>query len=107
MNKSIRTAATLLVAAQFACVLGFAQSSGEATYKAKCVNCHGPNGLANSGIGKVMKVKPATDPEVQKLSLQTMIEDVRNGVGRMQAYKDSLTAAQIKDSVVYFRTFMK
>ena len=36
-----------------------------------------------------------------------MIDAVRNGMGKMQAYKDKLTDAQIKDSVVYFRTLMK
>jgi mono/diheme cytochrome c family protein len=69
--------------------------------------CHGVAGLANSGAGKAMKVKPISDPAVKKLTEGEMIEAVRNGMGKMQAYKDKLTDAQIKDSVVYFRTFMK
>jgi len=87
--------------------MSFAQSSGEATYKAKCQSCHGPDGMASSGIGKIMKVKPANDPEVRRQTEDAMIEAVRNGEGKMQAYKGSLTDAQIKDSVDYFRRFIK
>jgi len=32
---------------------------------------------------------------------------VRDGAGKMQAYKGDLTDAQIKGAVEYFRTFMK
>ena len=36
-----------------------------------------------------------------------MVEAVHNGMGKMQAYKDKLTDAQIKDVVAYFRTLSK
>jgi hypothetical protein len=36
-----------------------------------------------------------------------MIELTRKGVGKMQAYKDDQTDQQIKDSVAYFRSFIK
>jgi len=87
--------------------VGFAQSGGEASYKAKCQMCHGATGMADSGAGKAMKVKPATDPEVKKLSEAQMIAATKNGMGKMQPFKDKLTDAQIKDSVDYFRTFVK
>lgn len=87
--------------------VGFAQSPGEASYKAKCQMCHGATGMADSGAGKAMKVKPATDPEVKKLSEAQMIAATKNGVGKMQPFKEKLTDAQIKDSVDYFRTFVK
>ena len=54
-----------------------------------------------------MKVKPVTDPDVLKMSEKEMIEATKNGMGKMQAYKDSLTGAEIKDSVDYFRSFIK
>jgi mono/diheme cytochrome c family protein len=103
-NRSHVTLAAIVAVASTAC---FAQSAGEATYKAKCQNCHGPTGLANSGMGKSLKVKPITDPSVNKLSEGAMIDAVKNGMGKMQAYKGSLSDAQIKDSVVYFRSFNK
>jgi mono/diheme cytochrome c family protein len=84
-----------------------AQNAGADIYKAKCQSCHGADGLASSGVGKIMKVKPATDPSVKKMSEAEMIAAVRNGMGKMQPYKNSLTDAQIKDAVDYFRTFVK
>jgi mono/diheme cytochrome c family protein len=107
MSRVLRLASILVVLIFSAHTVCFAQSSGEAIYKAKCLNCHGPSGLANSGIGKLMKVKPVTDPDVLKMPEKEMIAATKNGMGKMQAYKDSLTDAQIKDSVDYFRSFIK
>jgi len=83
----------------------FAQ--GADTYKAKCQMCHGATGMAESPAGKAMKVKPITDPDVKKLTEAEMIKATSNGMGKMQPFKDKLTEAQIKDAVVYFRTFLK
>ena len=107
MSNLTRNSVAAIVVMVLAGTVSFAQSSGEATYKAKCQMCHGEKGLADSGAGKAMKVKPATDPDVKKLSEAQMIDAVRNGSGKMQAYKDKLTDAQIKDAIAYFRTFTK
>ena len=107
MARRIRLHLALATVFLLASAAGFAQSSGEAIYKAKCLNCHGTTGLANSGVGKVMKVKPIDDPEVKKQSEAEMIAAVRNGAGKMQAYKATLSEAEIKASVAYFRTFLK
>ena len=85
----------------------FAQGPGADIYKTKCQMCHGATGLADSGAGKAMKVKPVSDPSVKKMTEEQMIEAVRNGMGKMQPYKDKLTDAQIKDSVGYFRSLTK
>jgi len=85
----------------------FAQSAGADLYKAKCQMCHGAAGLADSGAGKAMHVKPVTDPEVKKMTEAEMIAATKNGAGKMQPYKDKFTDAQIKGAVDYFRTFLK
>jgi mono/diheme cytochrome c family protein len=107
MNSNLRSKALLAASIWLAGPAGLAQSSGATIYKAKCLVCHGTDGLASSGVGKVMKVKPATDPDVRKMSEAEMIAATRNGMGRMQPHKDSLTDAEIKASVAYFRTFVK
>ncbi|HTB98761.1 MAG TPA: cytochrome c [Terracidiphilus sp.] len=107
MTKRNRSAVTLALVLSLAGAVSFAQSGGEATYKAKCQMCHGASGLADSPAGKSMKVKPATDPDVKKLTEAQMMDAVRNGMGKMQPYKDKLTDDQIKDAVTYFRTFVK
>ena len=107
MSNASRSHVILASAILLAGAMSFAQTSGEATYKAKCESCHGPDGMASSGIGKIMKVKPVTDPDVMKMTEPVMVQMVRIGMGKMQPYKGDLTDAQIKDSVDYFRTFMK
>lgn len=107
MSTKIRMGAVLAMAILLAGATGFAQSSGQAVYKAKCQSCHGAQGVPNPGIAKMMGVKPASDPAVKKESAAEMIAITTNGKGKMPGFKGKLTEAQIKDSVDYFRTLMK
>ncbi len=84
-----------------------AQDAGQAIYKSKCQMCHGASGMADSPAGKAMKVKPVSDPEVKKLTEDEMVTATKNGMGKMQPYKDKLTEAEITGAVKYFRTFLK
>jgi mono/diheme cytochrome c family protein len=105
MRKTIRFQVALAAVVLLAGAAGFAQSSGEAIYKAKCQSCHGPTGLADTAVGKALKVKPVTDPAVRKFTEAEMVAATRNGMGKMQPFKDKLTDAQIKDAVACFRSF--
>ena len=87
--------------------MGFAQSSGEAIYKSKCINCHGTTGLSDTAMSRTLKVKPVTDPSVKNMGLAEMIEVTRNGSGKMQPYKGTLSDTQIKAAVECFRSFIK
>ena len=104
MIKSIRSLAVLAVAVCLAGSMGFAQSSGEAVYKAKCQSCHGGTGPPNPGIAKMMGVKAASDPDMKKLSADEEITAVKDGKGKMKPFSGKLTDAQIKEVVTYFRT---
>lgn len=105
MNRKLNLAG-LIVLASLMGIPVLAQSGAD-TYKAKCQMCHGATGMADSGAGKAMKVKPVTDPSVKGMSEAQMLDAVRKGMGKMQPFKDKLTDAQIKDSVAYFRTLVK
>ncbi len=105
VNTKLKLAGLMFVAGTIGMPV-FAQSGAD-IYKSKCQMCHGATGLAESGVGKAMKVKPISDPAVKKMTEEQMIEAVRNGMGKMQPYKDKLTDTQIKESVAYFRTLMK
>jgi len=107
MSKTIRMQSALAAVILLSGVVGFAQTSGEATYKAKCQSCHGAQGVPNPGIAKAMGVKPASDPSVKSLSEAQMITDTTNGKGKMPAFKGKLSDAEIKASVDYFRAFAK
>ena len=103
MTNSLRSLAVLAAAVYLAGSTSFAQSSGAATYKAKCQVCHGATGTPSPGMAKMMGIKPVSDPEIKKLTADQMIAAVKNGKGKMKPIA-GLTDAQIKDVVAYFRT---
>jgi mono/diheme cytochrome c family protein len=105
MKKGIRTQLVLALMVSVAGAVGFAQSTGEAVYKANCQSCHGSAGTPSPGIAKMMGVKPANDPDYKKLSADQMIASVKSGKGKMKPLSPKLTDDQIKDAVTYFRAF--
>jgi mono/diheme cytochrome c family protein len=102
MKQTIRSQVALAVVMLVASAVCFAQSGGEATYKAKCQSCHGSAGTPNPGIAKMMGVKPVSDPDIKKLTVDQMVAAVKNGKGKMKPVA-GLTDAQIKEAVVYYR----
>ena len=104
MTRTIRSMAVLAATVCLAGSMGFAQSAGEAVYKANCQSCHGSTGTPSPGIAKMMGVKAASDPDMKKLSEAEEIASVKNGKGKMKPLSPKLTDAQIKDAVDYFRT---
>jgi mono/diheme cytochrome c family protein len=106
MTKMFRS---LLVLAAVVCIagaVGFAQSSGEAVYKAHCQMCHGPNGVPSPGMVKMMGVPAATDPAVKKMTVEEMIASVKNGKGKMPAFSGKISDEEIRDVVTSFRKFL-
>lgn len=81
--------------------LAAAQSAAD-TYKAKCAMCHGADGSKS-----MMGAKPLNGAEVQAMSDSDLTGAITNGKGKMPAYKDKLSAAQISDLVKYIRTLKK
>jgi len=81
-------------------------AAAEATYKAKCAMCHGPDGKGATATGKTMGVKDFSSEEVQKMSDEDLSGAISNGKGKMPPYK-ALTADQVKDLVAYVRAFGK
>jgi len=106
MIKTIRSLAVLAVAGCLAGSMGFAQSAGEAVYKANCQSCHGSTGTPSPGIAKAMGVKAASDPEMKKLSLDEEIAAVKNGKGKMKPVT-SVTGGAVDDVVAYVKSLKK
>jgi len=103
MTKMFRYLLVLAVVMSLAGVVGFAQSPGEATYKAKCAMCHGPSGTPSTGMAKSMGIKAASDPSIQSLTVAQMIAAVKNGKGKMKPIA-GLSDQQIKEVVAFYRT---
>ena len=80
--------------------------TAEATYKAKCQMCHGPDGKGETPTGKAMKVKDFSSEDVQKMSDADLTATITNGKGKMPAYK-TLTPEQVKDLIAYVRSLGK
>ena len=104
MTKTIRSLVGLAATLCLAGPVCRGQAAGGATYKAKCQSCHGSTGTPNPAIAKALGVKPASDPDVKKLSEAEMIKSTTDGKGKMPAFKGKLSDAEIKDAVDYFRT---
>jgi cytochrome c6 len=103
MTKTMRSRVVLATVVSLACAMSFAQSSGEATYKAKCQSCHGATGTPNPGIAKLLGVKPTSDPAMKALTLDEVEAAVKNGKGKMKPISGQ-TDAQVKDVSAYFKT---
>jgi mono/diheme cytochrome c family protein len=80
-----------------------AQGTAEATYKAKCAGCHGPDGSGSTPAGKAMKVRDFHAPEVQKETDAEMADIISNGKNKMPKYADKLKDGEIKDLAAYVR----
>lgn len=78
-------------------------AAAEATYKAKCVACHGADGKGK----EAMKTKDFASADVQKMTDAELTEIITNGKPpKMPPYK-SMSADQVKDMVAYVRSFKK
>jgi mono/diheme cytochrome c family protein len=98
----IRSQVVLAVAVSLASAVCFAQSGGEATYKAKCASCHGATGTPSAGMAKAMGIKAVSDPDIAKLSVVQISAAVKDGKGKMKPVA-GLTDAQIKDVATYYK----
>ena len=83
-----------------------ADNTAEATYKAKCQMCHGPDGKGETPTGKAMKAKDFASEDVQKMSDADLSAAISTGKGKMPPFK-TLTPEQVKDLVAYVRAFAK
>jgi cytochrome c6 len=81
-------------------------ATAEATYKAKCASCHGPDGKGETSMGKMMKAGDFASESVQKMSDADLTTAITAGKGKMPPYK-TLTPDQVKDLVAYIRAFGK
>lgn len=77
-----------------------------ATYKAKCVMCHGPDGKG-SAVGAKMGAHDFTSDDVQKQSDAQLTAVITKGKGKMPAYDGKLKDTEIKDLVAYIRGLAK
>lgn len=91
-----------------AAVVGRAAPVAE-NWENNCTKCHGDDGKGQTKAGKKLNLKDYTDPAVQaKMTDEEMTKAITEGVTdkgkeKMKAYKDELSAEEIKALVAYVR----
>ena len=106
MKVNLNRFAILFLAASMV-TPAFSQGPGADTYKAKCVICHGADGLGATPSGKALKVTSFKDPAVVKAPDTQLFTSVKSGKGKMPANAGKLTDNQIKALIEYVRTLQK
>lgn len=72
-------------------------------FRSKCAACHGDDAKGEPSKGKEEKLKDLGSTEVQSMTNDELAKFITDGHGKMPAFKDKLTEAQIKDLVAYIR----
>jgi mono/diheme cytochrome c family protein len=76
-----------------------------AIWSQQCASCHGKDGSGNTAMGKKLAVKDYT--KEQGFSDADATNVIKNGKGKMKAYKDKLSDADVKALVAYVRSLKK
>jgi mono/diheme cytochrome c family protein len=110
MHTTTKTLGAIAVGAALLAGIGLLSSpveadtaAAEATFKAKCAACHGPDGKGKEAL----KTKDFASDEVQKMSDADLSAIITGGKPpKMPPYK-TMTPDQVKDMVAYIRSFKK
>lgn len=107
----------LPIALVFGCAFGSlpaAEASAQQNYKQHCSSCHGPDGKAQTRLGKKSGAKDISDKAaITKLSddelFKTIKEGRKNAKGeeKMEPFGDDLSDKEITELVGYVRMLAK
>ena len=104
--------ALLLTAVAFSASAALCAAAPAAeNWENNCTKCHGADGKGQTKAGKKLNLKDYSDAKVQaEMKDADMTKAITNGVfekdkEKMKAYKDELSADEIKDLVAYVRKF--
>jgi cytochrome c6 len=106
LKLNLNVAAVFCLAASIV-TPAFAQNAGADTYKAKCLMCHGADGLGATPAGKKLNAASFKDPAIVKTPDAELIAAVKKGKNKMPPYAGKLTDAQITATVAYIHTLQK
>lgn len=82
-------------------------AAAEATYKAKCASCHGPDGKGETAAGKATKARDLCSADVKKEADAAWTDIILKGKNKMPAYDKKIADAEIKDVIAYMRSLCK
>lgn len=105
MKTILRTTLAMVAVALICSTCSFADAAAD--YKAKCAMCHGATGAADTVMGKNLKIRDFSSPDVQKQSDAELAEIVTKGKRKMPSFDGKLTKEQIDGLVKWIRTLKK
>ena len=84
------------------------ETSGAATFKSKCVLCHGADGTGTTSLGKQLQAADLHSKDIQKKSDAELHKVVHDGNGNMPPFGEQLSDDEIDQVIKYVRaTFGK
>ncbi|MGD0912128.1 MAG: cytochrome c [Terracidiphilus sp.] len=102
MKNMIRSQFVLAAVVAVASSMCFAQD-GAALYKSKCQMCHGAAGTPSPAMGKMMGIKPVSDPAMSGLTVAQVEAAVKNGKGKMKPIA-GLSDTDVSAVAAFFKT---
>jgi mono/diheme cytochrome c family protein len=96
---------SVIVAIVFASSGAAFGADASALWGQHCASCHGKDGSGNTAMGKKLAVKDYSKD--QGFSDAEAANVIKNGKGKMKAYKDKLSDADVKALVAYVRSLKK
>jgi cytochrome c6 len=85
----------------------FAENAPKDLFASKCAICHGPDGSAQTAMGKTLKIRDFHSVEVQKQSDADLKAEIAQGKGKMPAFQSKLSDEQIGQLLTYIRDMGK
>ena len=96
---------SVIVAIVFASSGAAFGADGAALWAQNCASCHGKDGSGATTMGKKLGVKDYSKD--QGFSDAEATNVIKNGKGKMKAYKDKLSDADVNALVAYVRSLKK
>jgi mono/diheme cytochrome c family protein len=91
-------------------LLSYAQNGkgdkGEATFQ-QCAGCHGPDGRAQTDMGKQLHAADLTSDAVQRQSDSQLSKTIKSGKGKMPAFDGKLSDDEIRAVVGHVKDLGK
>jgi cytochrome c6 len=83
------------------------QRRGEDIFREQCTGCHGPDGRAQTDMGKALQAADLTSEVIQQKSESQLSKSVRGGKGKMPAFENKLADDEIKAVVAHVKQLGK
>jgi len=82
-------------------------SNGEALFQEQCIGCHGPDGHAQTDLGKKLGAADLTSDAVQQRSDSDLAKLIKDGKAKMPSFDNKLKDDEIHHLIIYIRQLAK